>query len=59
MRIFCLMMLLVFFVSGPGCKKSQEEPTATSDEKVIEKIEKTPELSDAEKDKLKSLGYVE
>ena len=59
MRIFCLMMLLVFFVSGPGCKKSQEEPTATSDEKVMEKTGKTPELSDAEKDKLKSLGYVE
>jgi hypothetical protein len=53
------MMLLVFLVSGPGCKKSQEEPTATTDDKVMEKTGKTPELTDAEKDKLKSLGYVE
>ena len=59
MRIFCLMLLLVFFISGPACKQSQEEPTATSDEKVMEETGKNPELSDAEKDKLKSLGYVE
>jgi hypothetical protein len=53
------MMLLFFLASGPACKQSQEEPTATSDEKVMEKAGKTPELSDAEKNKLKSLGYVE
>jgi len=59
MRILSLLLLLVFFVSGLGCKQSQEESTSTTDEKVMEKIEKTPELSDEEKDKLKSLGYVE
>ena len=59
MRILSLLLLLVFLASGPACKQSQEEPTATSDEKVMEKTGKTPELSDAEKDKLKSLGYVE
>jgi hypothetical protein len=59
MRILCLLLLLVFFLSGPACKKSQEEPPISTDEKVMEKMEKTPELSDEEKDKLKSLGYVE
>lgn len=59
MRILSLLLLLVFFVSGLGCKQSQEESTSTTDEKVMKKIEKKPELSDEEKDKLKSLGYVE
>lgn len=59
MRILCILLLLVFFVSGPGCKQSHEEPTATTEEKGMEKTEKTPELTDEEKDKLKSLGYVE
>ena len=59
MRILCLMLLLVFFLSGLGCKQSQKETTNTTEEKVMKKIEKTPELSDEEKDKLKSLGYVE
>jgi hypothetical protein len=59
MRILYLLLLLVFFLSGLGCKQSQEEPTSTTEKKVMEKIENTPELSDEEKDKLKSLGYVE
>jgi hypothetical protein len=59
MGILCLMLILVFFLSGLGCKQSQEEPTSTTEERVMEKIEKTPELTDEEKDKLKSLGYVE
>jgi hypothetical protein len=59
MRILCVLLLLVFFISGPGCKQSQEESTSTTEEKGMEKVEKTPELTDEEKDKLKSLGYVE
>lgn len=59
MRIFCVLLILVFFGSALSCKKSQEEPTSTTDKKVMEKIDKTPELTDEEKDKLKSLGYVE
>ena len=59
MRKLCVMLLLFFWVSGLGCKQSQEESASTTEEKNMEKIEKTPELSDEEKDKLKSLGYVE
>jgi len=59
MRILSLLLLLVFLVSGLGCKQSQEEATSTTDEKTMKNMEKTPELSDEEKDKLKSLGYVE
>ena len=59
MRILCVLLLLVFFISGPGCKQSQEESTSTTEERGMEKVEKTPELTDEEKDKLKSLGYVE
>ena len=59
MRTLCVILLLVFLVSGLGCTQSPEEPASTSEERSTEKIEKTPELSDEEKDKLKSLGYVE
>jgi len=59
MRILCVLLLLVFFISGPGCKQSQEESTSTTEERGMEKSEKTQELTDEEKDKLKSLGYVE
>ena len=59
MRILCVLLLLVFFISGPGCKQSQEESTSTTEERGMDKVEKTPELTDEEKDKLKSLGYVE
>lgn len=59
MRILCLILILVFFVSGLGCKKSQEKSTSTTEERGMEKSEKTPGLTDEEKDKLKSLGYVE
>ena len=59
MRILFSMLLLVFFLSGPGCKQSQEESISTTEERSMEKAKKTPELTDEEKDKLKSLGYVE
>jgi len=59
MKILCSMLLLVFFLSGPGCKQSQDESISTTEEKGMEKAEKTPGLTDEEKDKLKSLGYVE
>ena len=55
MRLLSLILILVFLLSGLGCQQSQEEPAATQENKV----EKTPELSDEEKEKLKSLGYVE
>ena len=59
MRILYLLLILVFLLSGPGCQQSHEEPASTTEERITEKTGKTPELSDAEKDKLKSLGYVE
>jgi len=46
MRILCLILILVFFVSGLGCKKSQEKSTSTTEERGMEKSEKTPELTD-------------
>lgn len=59
MRLFCLLLLLVFALVSPGCKQSEDGPTSATEEKGMEQTEKAPELSDQEKDKLKSLGYVE
>ena len=59
MRILCIMLILVFLLGGLGCKQSQKETTSSTEERVTEKVEKAPELTDEEKDKLKSLGYVE
>lgn len=59
MRTLRLLLTLVFFLGGPGCKQSQEEPTATTEGRGIEKAEEAPELTGEEMDKLKSLGYVE
>jgi hypothetical protein len=59
MRILCSLLILGFFLCGLGCGQSQEEPVSTIEKKSAEKAEKTPELTDEEKDKLKSLGYVE
>jgi len=59
MRTFCLLLIFFLSLSFLGCGQSQEEPVSTIEKKSAEKAEKTPELTDEEKDKLKSLGYVE
>ncbi|RLC30904.1 hypothetical protein DRH13_03750 [Candidatus Woesebacteria bacterium] len=47
MRYFCLILLvLCFFLCGTSCKKGQEEPTATTEEKT-EKIQ-APTTKEAE-----------
>ena len=51
--------MLCFFLVAPSCKKTQEVEKATVEEGVVEEDKKLPKLSNEEKKKLESLGYVE
>ena len=60
MKKFCIIpLILCFFLVTPSCKKAQEEKKTTLEEGVVEKDKKLPKLSNEEKKKLESLGYVE
>jgi len=60
MKKFCIIpLILCFFLVAPSCKKAQEEKKTTLEEGVVEKDKKLPKLSNEEKKKLESLGYVE
>ena len=43
MRYICgIFLIVVFFLSGPGCKRAQEAPVPKTEEKIVEKIEEQP-----------------
>ena len=60
MKMFCIIpLILCFLLVAPSCKKAQEEKKTTIEEGVVEKDKELPKLSNEEKKKLESLGYVE
>ena len=60
MKIFyAVPLILCLFLVAPSCKKAQEGKKTTKEEGVVEKDKKLPKLSNEEKKKLESLGYVE
>jgi len=58
-KFYIILLILCFFLVTPSCKKAQEEKKTTMEEGVVEKDMKLPKLSNEEKKKLESLGYVE
>ena len=58
-KFYIIPLMLCFFLVAPSCKKTQEEKKATVEEGVVEEDKKLPKLSNEEKKKLESLGYVE
>jgi len=58
-KFYIIPLMLCFFLVAPSCKNAQEEKKTTKEEVVVEKDKKIPELTNEEKKKLESLGYVE
>ena len=58
-KFYIIPLMLCFFLVAPSCKKAQEEKKTTMAEGVVEKDKKLPKLTNEEKKKLESLGYVE
>ncbi len=58
-KLYISLLILCFFLVVPSCKKAQEEKKTTKEEGVVEKDKKLPKLSNEERKKLESLGYVE
>jgi len=58
-KFYIIPLMLCFFLVAPSCKKAQEEKKATVEEGVVEEDKKLPKLSNEDKKKLESLGYVE
>ncbi len=58
-KFYIIPLMLCFFLVAPGCNKTQDEKKTTKEEGVVEKDKKPPKLTNEEKKKLESLGYVE
>ena len=58
-KFYIIPLMLCFFLVAHSCKKAQEVEKATVEEGVVEEDKKLPKLSNEEKKKLESLGYVE
>ncbi len=58
-KFYIIPLMLCFFLVAPSCKKAQDEKKTTKEEGVVEKDKKLPKLTNEEKKKLESLGYVE
>lgn len=57
-KAFILPLILCYFLAASGCQSDQADQT-TEDKKGLNKEEKSQKLTDEEKKKLQSLGYVE
>ncbi len=58
-KFYIIPLMLCFFLVAPSCKKAQEGKKITMEEGVVEKDKKLSKLTNEEKKKLESLGYVE
>ena len=58
-KFYIIPLMLCFFLVAPSCKKAQEGKKTTMEEGVVKKDKKLPKLTNEEKKKLESLGYVE
>jgi len=58
-KFYIMPLMICFLLVAPSCKKAQEEKKTTMEEGVVEKDKKLPKLTNEEKKKLESLGYVE
>ena len=58
-KFYIILLIICFLPVVPSCNKVQEEKKTTKETGVIEKDKKLPQLSNEEKKKLESLGYIE
>ena len=58
-KFYIISLMLCLFLVAPGCNKAQEEDKTPKKEGVVEKDKTLPKLTNEEKKKLESLGYVE